>query len=283
MTGHSLDRSLSRPREGQEYRNRLLVQFFGLRRGGNHGVIAWIAQQYPSPIVFLNNVKSSPDPFRVKAIPFPNAIPERRLSPAEADELRARQKELLLVSFESAKLRQVASDEGSLLGASVIGRSERTKKMLLLRDFYNWIASNVRVFEDQRGGFSEKQCESHIKLWVSYAREFCGQTASLGTSDVVKISYNRWLNDEAYRAEILASAGIAVVNNSRSVVPANGGGSSFNGTSYSGNAESMDVLSRWRYLDNARYQPFLELFKTYRTNIDRYNKRLFGFGSPFAP
>jgi len=267
--------------EEDEHRNIHLIQFFGLQRGGNHGVVAWIAQQYSSPIVFLNNVKVSGDPFRVKAIPFPNAIPQRRLSPAEADHLRARRKEVLLLGFENARLRQIAraEKERALFDVALLGTSRVTKRVLLLRDFYNWVASNVRVYETRRGGFSEKAATNHVTLWLSYAREFAGRTALLGTANVIKISYNRWLDNDEYRAGILRSVGIPVVNNSRSIVPQHGGGSSFDGTTYSGNAEKMDVLNRWEYLKDKR--PLLEIFERRREQIDRYNKALFGLTWPF--
>jgi len=266
-------------------RNSLEIQIFGLRRSGNHGVIAWIAQQYRNPIVFLNNARPFSDPFTTYLMgPVPNAVPHRKLDPDEAEQLRAQQKELLLISYEDVAIRKLSRRELLPEKQQWLGESGRCRRLLLLRDFYNWIASRVRLLEN-KGKLTDDildKVDVQIGLWIMYAREFVGETRHLQSVETVPVRFDRWSDDEPYRLEILERLGIAVLNNARLVVPKAGGGSSFDGTRFSGSAESMDIQNRWKYLELPEYRPLLQQVAQRREEIDEYNRQIFGAGYPFS-
>jgi len=266
-------------------RNSLEVQAFGLRRSGNHAVIAWIAQQYKSPIVFLNNAHPFSDPFTNYLMGrVPNAVPHRKLDADEAEQLRAQQKELLLISYEDVAIRKLSRKEILPQKELWLGESGRSRRLLLLRDFYNWIASRVRLLEN-KGRITDDildKTDLSIRLWIMYAREFVGETKHLQSVETVPVRFDRWSDDEPYRLEILERLGIAARNNTRSIVPKAGGGSSFDGTRFSGDAESMDLQSRWKYLETPEYRPLLERIARRREKIDEYNRQIFGMEYPFA-
>jgi len=266
-------------------RNAQELQVFGLRRSGNHAVIAWIAQQYNSPIVFLNNARPFQDPFTTYLMGrVPNALPVRKLNAEETEALRGQPKNLLLLSYEDVNVRKLAKVDLLPDRQAWLGNSGSQRRILLLRDFYNWIASRVRLFEN-KGRATEDlaaKVEAQIRLWIMYAREFVEETKYLGEHDTVPVRFDRWSNDDTYRLEILRRLGIPVLNNACSVVPRAGGGSSFDGTRFSGSAEEMDVLNRWRYLEAPEHGALLCLLSQRRTEIEEYNQKIFGMEYPFT-
>jgi hypothetical protein len=265
-------------------RNAQELQVFGLRRSGNHAVIAWLAQQYDSPIVFLNNARAFHDPFTTYLMGgVPNAIPHRKLSHEEAEVLRATPKNLLLLSYEDMNIRKLAKVDLLPDRQAWLGNSGSQRRLLLLRDFYNWIASRVRLFEN-KGLAAEDipgKIKPQIRRWIMYAREFVGETKFLAEHDTVPVRFDLWSNDDAYRLEILRRLGIAPLNNSRSVVPRAGGGSSFDGMRFSGSAEEMDILNRWQYLRVPECAFLMRLLAKERAAIDKYNRLIFGMEYPF--
>jgi len=266
-------------------RNLLEIQAFGLRRSGNHAVLAWIAQQYKSPIIFLNNARPFSDPFATYLMGrIPNAIPHRKLDADEAEQLRSQQKELLLISYEDVPIRKLSKQEILPQEHLWLGESGRRRRLLLVRDFYNWIASRIRLLQN-KGMLTDdifSRVDFQIRLWIMYAREFVGETQHLQSVETVSVRFDRWSDDEAYRLEILERLGIAVLNNTRSIVPKAGGGSSFDGTRFSGSAESMDLQNRWKSLETPEYRPLLQQIAERRAEIDEYNRQIFGMEYPFS-
>lgn len=264
------------------YRNDLEIQFFGLRRSGNHGVIAWIAQQYDTPIVFLNNTRPFEDPFAAfRFAKMPNTIPARRPGPGRLETLRLKQKQLLLLSYENVELDELGGADILPSRAQWLGASREIRRVLLLRDFYNWFASVVRLIETKIGADTDvaKRTPRLVQQWLSYAREFLGETSHLG--EIERISYNKWFTDDAYGSSVLGCLGVPVSNISRSAVPRVAGGSSFDGTAFSGSADSMDVLERWRYLLDPRYADLLAVLGKFNAAIGSYNRRIFELANPY--
>ncbi len=268
---------------GDEFRNELEIQVFGLRRSGNHGLIAWMAQQYPAPVVFLNNARPFTDPFTNHMLgKVPNAVPVRRLSPQQIQKLRRRRKPLLIVSYEDLRLPKLSRGTPIADHDSTVGTSRSVRRALLLRDFYNWLASRVRLFESRAESDEAvvHRTASHMRLWIQYAGEFVGETSELGPN-VVKVQFNAWAHDAGYRARIAEQLTIPLSNNTRATVPKTGGGSSFDGMAYSGEADSMDLHNRWKYLQDRKYAPLLQIVNRNRECIEKYNLRIFNMPFPF--
>ncbi|HTT96861.1 MAG TPA: hypothetical protein VMF58_02340 [Rhizomicrobium sp.] len=261
------------------HRNDLEVQFFGLRRSGNHGVIAWIAQQYEAPIVFLNDVEPFEDPFTTFSLgKIPNAMPERRLAPDATAKLRAARKTLLLISYEDLKLQTLDGADILPKRSEWLGESRQVRRVLLLRDFYNWLASRIKLIEKRSGGGVDlaRRTRSMIRMWLAYAREFSGETVQLGEG-LERISYGRWVSDESYAATVLERLGVPLLNIARSVVPKTGGGSSFGGEE----ADVKGLFERWKYLLVPDYDGVRAVVADFRKEIDAHNQNIFGFGNPF--
>jgi hypothetical protein len=274
-------------------RNGLEIQFFGLQRSGNHAVLAWLFQQFDDPVYFFNFVSPFKDPFtNYHFTRLPNTVPtpRKRIRGAaltedmkqsrsrELEGLRLANKQVLAISYENLRLTRLRRKKELVKDRDeVLGTSGKMVRMLLLRDFYNWIASRVRQWEN---GGANPRINDNVSLWLIYAKEFVGETAYLGGRNVMTIAYNRWVKDELYRSEILDDLGISVKDNSNSFVPGIGGGSSFDGRRFSGKPEEMEIEERWRYLLQDRFSEVVSAIGRRKEEIDHYNQRVFDLAPP---
>jgi hypothetical protein len=166
----------------------------------------------------------------------------------------------------------------------IIGLSGTLRRVLLLRDFYNWISSRIKLLENKlRDIPSPRGLEGLVSLWIMYAREFLGETEFLGTANVTRISYNRWVEDEGYRADLLVALGIPMKDNSNRYVPDVGGGSSFDGGAFTGRPTEMKVSERWRHLGEQKYSTVLGPILDRRGELEQLNQAIFGIAFPFQP
>ncbi|WP_323718695.1 alpha/beta fold hydrolase [Paracoccus aminovorans] len=265
------------------YRNDIEIQLFGLQRSGNHAVIAWILQQFDEPTVFLNNVAHFSDPYlNWRSGPVAGMEQISKLNSGRIEELRARQKHLLVYSYENLKLSELAWRPLVPDPEQQIGRSRHIRRVLLLRDFFNWVASRIRLMEYRQQDISATVANLNptINLWLGYVREFLGETDYLGAEDVVRISYPRWIGDREYRAYLLGRMSLPLSNNDNDKVPDVGGGSSFDKTSFTGAASNMRIGERWHYLRDARFSAARAAILNRREEIEAYNYQAFDINWP---
>ena len=261
-----------------QYRNQLEIQIFGLQRSGNHGVISWLLQQYDDPVVFLNNVDHFRDPFtNFREGSVPNMAHLSRKNPDRLETLRRMPKPLLVYSYENLGLHRLAREALVPDRENAIGSSRSLRRILLLRDFFNWASSRLKLFEYRKQDINAviRNFDRLIGLWLSYAREFAGETRFLDSEEVVRIAYPRWAGDAEYRAHILGRLGLPLANNANDTVPAVGGGSSFDSTALSGQAGKMAVQDRWRYLLEDRFAPVIKSIQARRGDLEGRNQALF--------
>lgn len=261
-------------------RNDLEIQVFGLQRSGNHGIISWITQQFEDKAYFFNNVSHFKDPINNWHIgSVPNTIQLPPKGSKQLEEIRLAKKAVLIFSYENLQLNLLSQRPLLEEHDSVLGTSKRVVRILLLRDFFNWVSSRLKLF-DYRGQDAIKaslRIDVLIDLWLLYAREFLGTTTYLGNYNVVKISYPRWAVDSEYRAWILGTVGAPLKNNANDHVPNVGGGSSFDTTMYSGRASEMAIQNRWSFfLEDDRFAFARARVQERRTEIEPLNREIFG-------
>jgi hypothetical protein len=271
-------------------RNELEIQFFGLQRSGNHAVLSWLFQQFEQPVYFFNMVKPFTDPvlnWRHAGLPNMVDLP-RGLSPQNprAEEIEAvrrktlegirkERKHALVHSYENLKLADLKTKPLIDNREEWLGQSRCIYRVLLLRDFYNWIASRIRLKENITGNLP-RQVDSMITSWVSYAKEYIGETTFLGREGVVCISYNRWFGDERYRKELCGELGLIARDLRLQHVPEVGGGSSFDGVAFAANPGDMQVRARWEYLREDRLRDLTASIRERQSEIECYNTDIFG-------
>lgn len=257
-------------------RNELEINLFGLQRSGNHGVVAWLIQQFPDPVVFLNNVDHFKEPYAsFRFAHMERTVAVNHSARERVEKIRATPKPVLIVSYENLRLDRLASAPLMPDHDRDVGASGRILPILLLRDFFNWAASRLKLHEHKAQDVDEvvRNFDMMINLWLSYAQEFSGQTGFL--PGAVRVSYPAWASDETYRAGLLGQMGITLRDNSNAKVPNVGGGSSFDSTSLTGQADKMAVDKRWEYLLQPRFAAAVAAVRRRRDAIEPLNAAIF--------
>jgi hypothetical protein len=277
--------------------NELTFRFHGLRRSGNHAVISWLMSHVEGTIVHLNDIRDRTlDPYRgcegyeVRGIPYrtckrgirdatvyylkslagrkphvmfyPPYDPLVQVEPLRQVPL----KQLLILSYENRRLDDVCSSEYEARRRNYIGDSRSDFDILLLRDPHNLFASMIKSRM-----LSPQNRDQIVPMWKEHAREFLGTTRTL-TYAPVTINYNRWYQEPAYRDGIARSLSFNGASPLPSTVHVAGGGSSFDGRSFHGNAAAMKVLDRWKsYVGDDFYENLFD------DEVRTLSDEIFGF------
>lgn len=109
--------------------------------------------------------------------------------------------------------------------------------------------STITIIRDIRNLFASRNAYSETCLLgdVGPIAEECWRDHVLSPGH--KIIFDRWASSPVYREQVCQTLGIPFSKKvdaaAMDYVPGFGGGSSFDGMSYSGRGSEMDVLSRW--------------------------------------
>lgn len=263
--------------------NELEIQLFGMQRSGNHMLVTWILRQYDNPVVFLNNVNAFDDPFlsyrqaRIEnALPLPN----KSTGKLRLEEIRSQNKPLLLYSYENLNLPLLAKRALVADKVNTVGMSKRFVRILIIRDFLNCLASRVILHENKGQGISGfiSAIDGYIELWLTYAREFMGETSWLrGDADVIGISYNRFISDEAYRSHMCRRLDLP---NARLEIGFNPlvGKSSFLQERGVQPDRAGDHHRRWEVLSDERFAALRTAVRKKRDILEGYDLKISGHG-----
>jgi hypothetical protein len=264
-----------------EYRNDLTIWVYHLKRGGGHAIVNWIARNLDREVFHLNNAFSKPWKVRWRGEKIFRRItePDRYGGPGQRlynvqlpecsswREVARMPKEVLLTNVENLPLDLVRKDDLFAGGAArLLGSSREQRTVLVLRDAFNTFASvwrGKRRMRSRLHGFYRTH-------WKAYAREFLGETDYL-PADTVKISFNAWFADDAYRRRVASELGLDRSDRGLHRVSSDGGGSSFSGQQFQDRAQDMAVLDRWRHF--ADEPEFLAAFDDETVDLSR---RIFG-------
>ncbi len=217
-------------------RAKRLFHVFAPRRSGHHAIMGWILAQLQPHTKHLNNRRMPVVLRRVNWYDY-----------ARRPVLNA-----LMINYEDKDPAIVYDLSYKMWKPVVRGLdAEKTQYLVVLRDPYNNLASKRRA-NPERGMEAARR---EARVWKSLAREFLGITNYLPNKTA--ISYNRWFAERAYRRQLsrrleldfndecdeAEEALLAVPGRRR-------GESQFDGRRYDGTAQQMDVLNRWRLLED---------------------------------
>lgn len=227
------------------------IRVFALRRSGHHAIINWIRYQFRGRHCFLNACSGSGNPF-CTCVPSQSRVKywlgeHNRLFWDNERAGRHSKKGLLIYNYEDAYLEDICTAEFERQRDSCVGKSKRRIDVLVLRDPYNWLASRLRWARGTQYAPSLESFAPAMKLWKDHANEFLGNTNLL--KNKVAISYNRWFVDPRYRQDIAERLDLPFTDAGLNRVARFGPnlwGDSFDGLRFDGQAQKMDVLSRWR-------------------------------------
>ena len=236
------------PRTKSKYTRLYMV--YGMKRSGNHAVINWIQSQ--EKFLFFNNlIPIGPILAGDRTMPESQDFEEFVRSKIRSVGLRRRLRQLLHAGIDAVAGKPCRYVMASLEDHDVTvqpfhGVLPPVTNVLILRDPGNLFASRLRKAATRNKpayprnlGDAMDRLVSH---WKSHAREFLGDTAHL--TGKVPISFESWFISEEYRKSTSERLGLEYKETEISDVSRVGGGSSFDGTDYDGNAQEMSVLNR---------------------------------------
>jgi len=245
----------------REVVNEKEVRVVGLRRSGNHGIINWIKKQHSGEVWHLNNIPTDGHPYRFLYSHYPKEHLRRE---AKGNFVN---KDCLIYSCEDYPLEKIVGSRLETKHDLYLGKTLERYDLLILRDPFNLFASRIKknyldVKDDAR---------TIADIWISYAREYLGETDYLKNRKI-NVNYNRWATEVDYRKQIASQLKVEFSDAGVNEVKTEGGGSSFDGTNFSGQAIQMDVLNRWKSCSND--PSYKRLFKN--REVIEYSERIFG-------
>lgn len=204
----------------------------GMKRSGNHALVNWLLPQLQCD--FINNaiplgpiLRGSPFP---RAMPFPAWWRKQRRGALEA--VRT-----LLVTLEDHALHALPfhPDDIDLRRLLVVRRPDQL--------FSSRIRKAGRVDMPAYPVDNDAVMQRAASIWKQHARCYLGQEHREYPGRVA-VSFDAWFSDRDYRAAISTALGVGFDDSGFGRVGAEGGGSSFDGTSYDGRGHLMDVGNR---------------------------------------
>lgn len=244
----------------QDYELRIV----GLSRSGNHGIINWIINQLQGNYLFLNCTEPKYNPyFTSRALgtgdeTYQTNIPDFDLTREQKGDFF--RKKYLLYNHEDCFLGSLNRKEEKLKKEDWIGPSKVQKDILILRDPFNLFASRIRagLLNGHYTHHGAKPISGKIlkRLYKQHAREFLGKKRNLHNK--ITVNFLSWTTDAAYRRGIAEKLEIPFLDKGFREVPKVAGGSSFDGTKFSGKTHEMKLHERWRHY--AKDEDFWSLF-----------------------
>ena len=212
----------------------VLIRVHGMRRSGNHAVIAWLRRNIPGETVFLNDCAPG-DPYGTfQTMESPRGD---RHGPS----FRATR---WYPQFERGRARfsHIVSYEDRAPGDPPSGWAAPWTTLVVHRGFLGWLASFYALVVHRQGGTPwgvrhPREIEPMVRRYAALL-----EAASCATG----VGLERWARDAAYRADRLAALGLVPIDDDPGGQADYGGGSSF---APGGEAPcARDLASRWRAL-----------------------------------
>ena len=142
--------------------------------------------------------------------------------------------------------------------------SERSDCVVILRNPYNHYASVLNWNRNKR----LRSPQGFSNVWIALAKEAGGETDYLSneylpiTHERIFLLYDRWFESQEYRQGISERLGLKFndrrINTVMRIGVSRQYGSSFDGMQYQKSGQKMDVLNRWKQVeDDDRFQELL--------------------------
>lgn len=251
---------LNMPREWQAlgFEPGVSLRAFGMRRSGNHAILAWLQRNAPGgSSVFLNNCKPGTDPLRnARGVEVNGERVSQKKANSDLSSVTqaAGRGGLFLVSYEDTS---PAEFDGGRQASGNFDEALFSQNILIYRSFLNWAASLLKKMQPNESYTLVRRNAILLRTIDSYIRllQMVRQASDLG---VTPICYDRWLAEPDYRAALLGSLGLALCDNGLGEVQRYGGGSSFQKQASS--VAELQTDQRWlQMLDDPEYQAVLHL------------------------
>ena len=214
-----------------------------MKRSGGHAIANWLSAH--DRFVFFNNIIPIAPILRgERTIPSPEYFRQWQKSKGLTGPfgLRSLKRKLfhrkfsLMVSLEDHDLQVVP-----FLAVPYV-----VTHILVLRDPSNMFSSRIRkaskIIHPAYPRHEGSELDRAIRTWKGHASEYLGVTHHLDNK--VCIYFDQWFTSQAYRRSISQQLKMDYTDRGFSSVSGRGGGSSFDGTRFNGDNQTMDVLNR---------------------------------------
>jgi hypothetical protein len=242
---HEIDdtiRSLSN-KQSSEVINQTEMRIVGLKRSGNHAITNWIIKQNTKKVFYINDVGVNENPYREKyesLLRLQDYRGRHRWEPEVQGNFRL--KDCLIYSYEDYSLDRVTNPVFERKHDLYFGKSGKRYDLLILRDPFNCLASRIK-----------------------------SNMLSVKDNKIV-INYNSWVDDLDYRRQISSQLKLEFSDAGFNEVKHQGGGSSFDGMQFTGQANKMNVHNRWQqFIDDPAFRQLLS-----NEELLDYSAKIFG-------
>jgi len=222
-----------------------------LRRSGGHAVALWLMGHYDCSALSNANTWGNPH-FKITTWMLPDATSTQSdgtvrrglrsstggLDPrvvADAVDGRAIPKQLMIVSYEDPDLTRSFPEQWSAVFPPV----NTHHRVLVIRSFYNHIASRIAYMRTRKVFAHPGYKPDRVQWWKQHAREALCPLYKV-------VAFDSWFHSASYRRMVEERLSLPCNDRHLLTVGSDGSGSSFDKTSFNGQAQRMDVLHRWQ-------------------------------------
>lgn len=209
----------------------------GMKRSGNHALVNWLLPQLQCD--FVNNAIALGPILRGGAFPAARPFSAWRKRQGLKPEQEAR---ALLVSLEDHTLQTLPFHPDDL----------DVRRILIVRKPDQLFSSRIRkASTSDMPAFprtNDAIMQRAVGIWKQHARCYLGQDLS-EYPDRIAISFDTWFTDRKYRSTISSALGVEFDDSGLGRVTDEGGGSSFDGTTFDGRGHLMNVGDRVSQLE----------------------------------
>ena len=219
------------------------VRIFGLKRSGMHGASAWIFGHFGKPkavvqnnthLTFMERLTRDWFELRLRRVKEPVCY----INIIEHDEL--------------SMIHNKLHDSKYEYNVEKARFAEKYNKKFFSRDEYNVLIvrnpfNNLASLSKMRPSLTQKLIPTFKEMWIQYAEEALFKTNWLFPK--VVFLFDKWFSNEEYRKELSLALGCSFTDAGLNRIHGSIG-SSFDGKRFDGKAQEMNVLGRWKQLEN---------------------------------
>lgn len=250
------------------------IHIMGIQRTGQHAVASWMFGHFEH-VCFKNAMsQKNESPKHVHGLqpPWWYFEPSKRDDWETCEDIPIRQgMDAIFLGTEfttpnigvNPALNKERTDIAKISGA--VEFSARSDCVIVMRNPYNQYASVLKWSRNKRLRCYDK----FSKTWTTLAKEVLGETNYISSESLpisnekMMVSYDQWFESENYRRDIAKKLDLDFTDRRLNVVMKIGmskqHGSSFDNMKFKSNGQKMDVLNRWKAVeDNPSFKNLLK-------------------------
>lgn len=240
--------------------NNYEFRIFGLRRSGNHAIIAWIISSMPdNSVYFFNDITTNyEDSFKSRMTsyndPLAGTIANKLIRRPRGND----NKHCIITSYEDNEL-SIITDINKQIKTGQIGKSKKIFNILIMRDLPNLLASRYQLYKS--GNKYVEITDGILRLYSEYLNEFVSPKLLNGDGQIfVPINYTKWNSDAKYRQDIAQQQlTIDITKCDNKAKMYYGGGSSFENVKIENKSSTNEFNTRYKlFTDDEKYKKIIE-------------------------